>query len=63
MSFRKVMTAASIAIIIPLLLGAQAPPVRSPEVNADHTVTFRLRAPQATAVGLAGEVCKAARNG
>ena len=56
MSFRKVITAASIAIMIPSLLGAQATPVRSPEVNADHTVTFRLRAPQATAVDLVGEV-------
>lgn len=35
--------------------GAQ-PPVRSPEVHADRTVTFRLRAPQVTAVELVGEV-------
>src|SRR5579863_4836217 len=32
------------------------PPVRSPEVNPDRTVTFRLRAPQASAVELVGEV-------
>jgi len=38
-------------------LSAQPPPpVRSPEVHDDHTVTFRLRAPQATAVDLVGEV-------
>ena len=30
--------------------------VRSPEVNPDRTVTFRLRAPQATAVELVGEI-------
>ncbi len=33
-----------------------APQVRSPEVNPDRTVTFRLRAPQATAVSLSGEI-------
>lgn len=32
------------------------PTVRSPEVHPDRTVTFRLRAPQATAVELVGEV-------
>ena len=31
-----------------------APPVRSPEVGADSTVTFRLRAPNATAVTVRG---------
>ncbi len=31
-----------------------APPVRSPEVGADRTVTFRLRAPNATAVTVRG---------
>jgi enterochelin esterase family protein len=30
--------------------------VRSPEVHADKTVTFRLRAPQASSVSLVGEV-------
>ena len=36
--------------------GAPAPALRSPEVNADRTVTFRVRAPQANAVELVGEV-------
>jgi enterochelin esterase-like enzyme len=39
--------------------GQMATPVtalRSPEVNADRTVTFRFRAPQATAVDLVGEI-------
>src|SRR5689334_7499868 len=37
---------------------AGGPPsaVRSPEVHLDRTVTFRLRAPAATGVELAGEV-------
>src|ERR1019366_2346983 len=30
--------------------GAPAPALRSPEVNADRTVTFRVRAPQANGV-------------
>jgi enterochelin esterase family protein len=34
------------------------PPLRSPEVHADRTVTFRLRAPDATSVQLAGEVTR-----
>ena len=36
--------------------GAPPAPVRSPEVNPDRTVTFRLRAPQAPSVELVGEV-------
>lgn len=36
--------------------GASTSAVRSPEVHADGTVTFRLRAPQATGVELVGEV-------
>ena len=36
--------------------GSPPPQVRSPEVNPDHTVTFRLRAPQATAASLSGEI-------
>ena len=36
--------------------GPFAPTPRSPEVHPDRTVTFRLRAPQATAVDLVGEV-------
>ena len=30
--------------------------LRSPEVNADRTVTLRFRAPEATAVDLVGEI-------
>jgi len=33
-------------------------PVRSPEVHPDRTVTFRLRAPQATLVEVTGEVAR-----
>lgn len=44
----------------PLLLaqprGPQAPPVVSPEVSADRKVTFRILAPKAEAVQLAGDV-------
>jgi enterochelin esterase-like enzyme len=36
--------------------GPLPPALRSPEVHPDRTVTFRLRAPQATAVELVGEV-------
>lgn len=36
--------------------GLLAPELRSPEVHPDRTVTFRLRAPQATTVELVGEV-------
>jgi enterochelin esterase-like enzyme len=36
--------------------GPFAPPPKSPEVHPDRTVTFRLRAPKATAVELVGEV-------
>lgn len=36
--------------------GAPPPDVQSPEVHPDRTVTFRLRAPTATAVELVGEV-------
>jgi len=35
-----------------------SPTLRSPEVHADRTVTFRLRAPQATGVELVGEVAQ-----
>lgn len=44
--------------LIALTLAAQGPPppLRSPEVHPDRTVTFRLRAPQASAVELVGEV-------
>ena len=44
-------------IFIAGVLAAQGPaPVRSPEVHADRTVTFRLRAPQVGQVDLVGEV-------
>jgi enterochelin esterase-like enzyme len=39
---------------------AQTPPVISPEVHSDNTVTFRLRAPNAHAVNLALEGAKPA---
>ena len=55
-SGRQVSIAAVITLITSFLLSAQTPAVRSPEVHADRTVTFRLRAPQATAVDLVGEV-------
>lgn len=46
--------------LVALTLAAQGPPppVRSPEVHPDRTVTFRLRAPEATAVELVGEVLR-----
>jgi enterochelin esterase-like enzyme len=42
------------------ILFAQGPPlpVRSPEVHPDRTVTFRIRAPQATGVEVTGEVTR-----
>jgi len=50
--------------LVALNLAAQGPPppVRSPEVHADRTVTFRLRAPEATAVELVGEVLQGKRS-
>jgi enterochelin esterase-like enzyme len=47
-------------LLIAVTLAAQGPPapVRSPEVHADRTVTFRLRAPQAVLVELTGEVVR-----
>ncbi|HEY4363060.1 MAG TPA: alpha/beta hydrolase-fold protein [Bryobacteraceae bacterium] len=46
--------------LIAMTLAAQGPPaaVRSPEVHADRTVTFRLRAPHAAMVELTGEVLR-----
>ena len=35
------------------------PPLKSPEVHADRTITFRLRAPQAEKVELSGQFLKA----
>src|SRR5437763_17093892 len=53
---RQISSAAVITVITSFLLTAQTPAIRSPEVHADRTVTFRLRAPQATAVDMVGEV-------
>jgi len=49
--------------IVAVTLAAQGPPapVRSPEVHPDRTVTFRLRAAQATLVELSGEVLQGKR--
>ncbi len=50
---RSAFTGLTIALLsaLPSLVQAQT----SPEVNADHTITFRLRAPKATEVSVAGE--------
>lgn len=49
----------AVLLIFPLALYAQRPePVISPEVHPDHSVTFRLRAPNAKAVNLAIEGSK-----
>src|SRR4029450_6173513 len=53
---KQISSAAVITIITFVLISAQTPAVRSPEVHADRTVPSRLRAPQATAVDLVGEV-------
>ena len=47
--------------VFPLVCLAQPrlPAVQSPEIHPDRTVTFRLLAPQATAVQLTGDVVKA----
>ena len=55
-SVRQISSAVVITVIMCFLLTAQTQGVRSPEVHADDTVTFRLRAPQATAVDLVGEI-------
>jgi len=60
--FTHICVAAASALITPFLLMAQAPPVRSPEVHPDRSVTFRLRAPQATVVDLVGEVLQGRRS-
>src|SRR5437870_5538624 len=41
---------------------ASAQQVRSPEVSADRTVTFRLNAPKATEVSVTGEFMKGAKS-
>lgn len=48
------MTASVTALVAGV--SAQVAAVRSPEVHADRSVTFRLRAPEAPAVALVGEV-------
>jgi enterochelin esterase-like enzyme len=47
-------------ILLPMACVAQPrpPAVKSPEVHADRTVTFRLQAPQATDVRLTGDLVK-----
>jgi enterochelin esterase-like enzyme len=56
MSIRwALMVTASVTALI-AGVSAQASAVRSPEVHADRSVTFRLRAPEAPAVALVGEV-------
>ena len=49
------------SILLPLASLAQPrpPALRSPEVNPDRTVTFRLAAPKATEVRLTGDLVKA----
>jgi enterochelin esterase family protein len=59
MRYRVSFRIAAMAILLPAaaaILEAQRPtPVRSPEILSDGRVTFRLRAPQATAVSVNGE--------
>src|SRR6187399_359808 len=50
------MKVAALCLIGASLLAQGPQPVRSPEVHPDRTVTFRLRAPQASQVQLTGEV-------
>lgn len=54
------MKLAALLFLIAVTLAAQGPPapVHSPEVHPDRTVTFRLRAPQASLVELTGEVVR-----
>jgi enterochelin esterase-like enzyme len=42
--------------------GAPAPPTATHEVNADRTVTFRFRAPEATTVKLSGDFVQGAQD-
>jgi enterochelin esterase-like enzyme len=50
------MTVAVLALICSLMFAQQRPPaLRSPEVHADKTVTFRLQAPKATEATLNGD--------
>jgi enterochelin esterase family protein len=53
---RTVLVGLVAALVAQSPVAAQQPrPVLSPEVHADRTVTFRLRAPEAEAVSLTGE--------
>jgi len=49
-------TVAALALVATAVAQGPPPAVRSPEVHADRTVTFRLRAPSATSAELVGEV-------
>ncbi|MEP6961033.1 MAG: alpha/beta hydrolase-fold protein [Acidobacteriota bacterium] len=52
------MKIAALLLMAAMLLAQGPQPVRSPEVHPDRSVTFRLRAPQATLVELTGEVVR-----
>ena len=52
------MCAVSVALLLSFSAIAQTPPpdaLVSPEVHADHTVTFRIRAPKASELTLYGD--------
>ena len=54
--------AAALGLMMATVAVAQshrAPPLKSPEIHPDRTVTFRLRAPQAQRVELSGQFLKA----
>jgi enterochelin esterase-like enzyme len=50
----------AVLVIFSIAASAQTPPIVSPEVHSDNTVTFRLRAPNASAVNLGLEGSKSA---
>jgi enterochelin esterase-like enzyme/lysophospholipase L1-like esterase len=54
----RLLIGATVVVALAAMTAAQGPPppVRSPEVHPDRTVTFRLRAPSAASVDLVGEV-------
>src|SRR5215207_6900162 len=58
MAVRRVLISVAVVLAFVATAVAQGPPpaVHSPEVHADRTVTFRLRAPSASSVDLVGEV-------
>lgn len=49
---------AALVFLLPAAWAQNPPPVHSPEIAADRSVTFRLRAPKATEVTLTGEFMK-----